>query len=75
MGVSILQLQTISYMAERIVGTGSFGIVFQVTNQFHLLAFFKLRCYYFSLDNFEKFHIGKMLGDGGDCCYKEGVTG
>lgn len=23
-------LQTISYMAERVVGTGSFGIVFQV---------------------------------------------
>lgn len=23
-------LQTISYMAERVVGTGSFGVVFQV---------------------------------------------
>lgn len=27
-------LQTISYMAERVVGTGSFGIVFQVRKYF-----------------------------------------
>ena len=27
-------LQTISYMAERVVGTGSFGIVFQVLQSF-----------------------------------------
>jgi hypothetical protein len=27
----LLNLQTVSYMAERIVGQGSFGIVFQVS--------------------------------------------
>jgi hypothetical protein len=26
----LIKLQTISYMAERIVGQGSFGVVFQV---------------------------------------------
>ena len=29
-------LQTISYMAERVVGQGSFGIVFQVMFQYKL---------------------------------------
>jgi hypothetical protein len=35
-----LALQTISYMAERVVGHGSFGTVFQVccwTNQYYLV--------------------------------------
>lgn len=28
--ISLCNLQTISYMAERVVGSGSFGVVFQV---------------------------------------------
>ena len=28
--IFLLGMQTISYMAERVVGTGSFGVVFQV---------------------------------------------
>ena len=32
-----LFVQTISYMAERVVGTGSFGIVFQVSKCVYLL--------------------------------------
>lgn len=33
----LLSFQTISYMAERVVGQGSFGIVFQVVFQLHTL--------------------------------------
>lgn len=35
-------LQTISYMAERVVGQGSFGIVFQVMFQYKSLCFNQL---------------------------------
>lgn len=37
--------QTISYMAERVVGTGSFGVVFQVYMFFFFLSHV-LRCTY-----------------------------
>lgn len=33
----ILGSQTISFMAERVVGTGSFGVVFQVNGTFVII--------------------------------------
>jgi hypothetical protein len=42
------KLQTISYMAERIVGQGSFGVVFQVgccTPKLPFVSFYTIMCY------------------------------
>lgn len=74
----LCSLQTISYMAERVVGTGSFGIVFQVCtiNMLLLLqlsdprSFIPCKLYLW----FELFS-GKVLGNWRDCGYKEGVAG
>lgn len=33
----MLGSQTISFMAERVVGTGSFGVVFQVSGSFVII--------------------------------------
>ena len=46
-----MHLQTVSYMAERIVGQGSFGIVFQVRRNFWLRNIL-LGCYLCLLTGF-----------------------
>lgn len=73
-------LQTISYMAERVVGTGSFGIVFQVYEMISLAylifaipenTIYLLECGFILACSF----AGKVLGNWGDCCHQEGLAG
>lgn len=82
LNLSFEWFQTISYMAERVVGSGSFGVVFQVRfymicsmKQFFLSSFWNalILCSSFILlllIHFPTF-LGKMLRDRRNCGYKE----
>lgn len=76
MFVLFYALQTISYMAERVVGTGSFGIVFQVGWVFVFpVAVLVLVCLWNTMMTDDSFLSGEMLGNWWDCGHKEGFTG
>lgn len=62
-------LQTISYMAERVVGHGSFGVVFQVS--FGSCSFFESLFYETLSDRIFLLLSGEMLGNWRNCCDKE----
>lgn len=42
-----LDWQKVSYIAEHVVGTGSFGVVFQVSSTVLLSPNFNFLCYHF----------------------------
>lgn len=46
-------LQTISYMAERVVGTGSFGVVFQVIGIIYVCSLYRFCRFFFHRNRFD----------------------
>lgn len=72
-GFSNNLVQTVSYMAERIVGTGSFGVVFQASEH-KIICLTNCCIIYQLLVNWYLSRAGKMPGKWGDSCDKEGFT-
>lgn len=72
-------MQTISYMAERVVGQGSFGVVFQVASRFQTPPLIWLIIFSEQSTNFFTWitcvpYVGKVFGDGWSSGHKEGAS-